>query len=85
MPKRTYSQMSRALEDQLKQNEKLRAENKANGAKVVKLKKMVVTGQEKLKGTCNSAQMTRQDASFLVLSALLTTLAPTGRIIRAAA
>ena len=44
MPKRTYSQMSRALDDQLKQNEKLRAENKANGAKVAKLKKMVVTG-----------------------------------------
>jgi hypothetical protein len=56
MPKRTYSQISRALDEQLKQNEKLRAENKANGAKVVTLKKMVVSGQEKLKGAFNSAQ-----------------------------
>ena len=37
---------------------------------------MVVTGQEKLKGTCNPAQMTRQDAFFLLLLALLITLAP---------
>jgi len=47
---------------------------------VAKLKKMVVTGQEKLKGTCNPAQMTRQDASFLLLSALLITLAPAAEL-----